>query len=110
VPQKQVFVDTFEGQTTEASDVFRMPPEVSRHETRTGVLGGGDELSMTIGWLQDFLFHKSLQQMVLSKDFVRHACYSIEARRLLLYLANTQAPDEIFFPTLLQDTPKYQPT
>ena len=48
--------------------------------------------------------------MVLSKDFARHACYSIAARRLLLYLANTEAPDEIFFPTLLQDSPEYQET
>jgi hypothetical protein len=50
---------------------------------------------------QEYRFYKSLQQTVLSRAFVRYAVESAASRRLLLHLATSQAPDEIFFPTLL---------
>ncbi len=50
---------------------------------------------------QEYQFYKSLQQTVLSRAFVRYAVESAASRRLLLHLATSQAPDEIFFPTLL---------
>lgn len=50
---------------------------------------------------QEYRFYKSLQQTVLSRAFARFAVESAAARRLLLHLAISQAPDEIFFPTLL---------
>lgn len=52
----------------------------------------------------EFSFYKALQQMVLSRDFVTHAVQSINARRLLLFMATAEAPDELFFPTLLQNS------
>ncbi|KAG5183246.1 core-2/I-branching enzyme-domain-containing protein [Tribonema minus] len=57
-----------------------------------------------------FQFYKSLQQMVISRDFCRHAVYSADARRLLLVTASLLAPDEVFFPTLLQQSDSYRST
>jgi len=54
---------------------------------------------------KEYTFYKSLQQTVLSRSFVSTAVHSAEARRLLLYLATSEAPDEIFFPTLLHLPP-----
>ncbi len=42
------------------------------------------------GVLQEWHFYKSLQQTILSRSFVEYACYSSAARRLLLFLANSQ--------------------
>ena len=47
-------------------------------------------------------FYKSLQQTMLSRDLTEYAVYSNEARRLLLYMATSKAPDELYFPTLTQ--------
>mmetsp|Transcript_32795 Transcript_32795/g.42108 ORF Transcript_32795/g.42108 Transcript_32795/m.42108 type:complete len:454 (-) Transcript_32795:403-1764(-) len=55
-------------------------------------------------------FYKSLQQTVLSRDFVHYASYGIEARRILIYLTNSKAPDELYFPTTLQSHPELAQT
>lgn len=47
-------------------------------------------------------FFKSLQQTTLSRQLTEYAIYSSEARRLLLYMATSKAPDELYFPTLTQ--------
>ena len=61
------------------------------------------------GWLcwhvcrqQDYRFFKSLQQTMLSRPLTEYAVTSSEARRLLLYMATSKAPDELYFPTLTQ--------
>eukprot|EP00903_Cladosiphon_okamuranus_P011413 g10756.t1 len=50
----------------------------------------------------DYRFYKSLQQTTLSRQLTEYAIYSSEARRLLLYMATSKAPDELYFPTLTQ--------
>eukprot|EP00752_Nemacystus_decipiens_P005882 g5316.t1 len=50
----------------------------------------------------DYKFYKSLQQTTLSRQLTEYAIYSSEARRLLLYMATSKAPDELYFPTLTQ--------
>lgn len=37
---------------------------------------------------------------MLSRQLTEYAIYSSEARRLLLYMATSKAPDELYFPTL----------
>ncbi|CAM9732374.1 unnamed protein product, partial [Chrysoparadoxa australica] len=59
---------------------------------------------------KSYNFYKSLQQMTLSREFVSHAVTSIASRRLLLLVANSMAPDEIFFPTLLQQSDHFAST
>lgn len=39
---------------------------------------------------------------MLSRQLSEYAIYSSEARRLLLYMATSKAPDELYFPTLTQ--------
>lgn len=51
---------------------------------------------------QDYRFFKSLQQTMLSRQLSEYATASSEARRLLLYMATSKAPDELYFPTLTQ--------
>lgn len=51
---------------------------------------------------QDYRFFKSLQQTMLSRPLTEYAVTSSEARRLLLYMATSKAPDELYFPTLTQ--------
>jgi hypothetical protein len=46
--------------------------------------------------------YKSIQYVVLSREFVRFACHGPETRRVLLFLANVKASDELLLPTLLQ--------
>jgi len=60
--------------------------------------------------LLDMTFYKSLQQTMLSREFVFYACFGIEPRRILLYLANSKAPDEIYFPTVLQSDAHFKET
>lgn len=50
----------------------------------------------------EFEFFKSLQQTMLSRQLCKYATESSEARRLLLYMATSKAPDELYFPTLTQ--------
>ena len=73
----RVYLDLYNGKSEEIEGLTRPPPK-------------------------DYTFYKSLQQTTLSRSFVSYAVRSIEARRLLLYLATSEAPDEIFFPTLIQ--------
>ncbi|CAN0114818.1 unnamed protein product, partial [Phaeothamnion confervicola] len=84
-----VYVDDFTGTTHDTR--FRRP-------------------SMSDPSRSPYKFFKSLQQTVLSRNFVRHAVRSAAARRLLVYMATAQAPDELFFPTLLQLDPKFAAT
>lgn len=51
---------------------------------------------------QGYRFFKSLQQTMLSRDLSEYAVTDVEARRLLLYMATSKAPDELYFPTLTQ--------
>ncbi|CAM9250441.1 unnamed protein product, partial [Discosporangium mesarthrocarpum] len=55
----------------------------------------------------DYTVFKSLQQTMLSRELVEHACLSSEARRLLLFMATAQAPDELYFPTLVQTDQRF---
>lgn len=50
----------------------------------------------------DIVFYKSLQQMILSSEFVRYALYGPLTKRIMLYLANVRTSDEMLFPTILQ--------
>lgn len=50
----------------------------------------------------NMVFFKSLQQMILSRDFIRYAVYGEDTRLLMLYLANVKTSDEMLIPTLLQ--------
>lgn len=50
----------------------------------------------------EYKFYKSLQQTMLSRELSEYATRSSEARRLLLYMATSKAPDELYFPTLTQ--------
>lgn len=52
-------------------------------------------------------FYKSLQQTMLSRELSEFATRSSEARRLLLYMATSKAPDELYFPTLTQLDERY---
>lgn len=55
-----------------------------------------------------FVYYKSLQHVVLSREFVRYALYSSDTRQLLLYLANVKTSDEMLLATLMQvDNPYY---
>ena len=47
-------------------------------------------------------FYKSLQHVVLSREFVRFAVYGQETRLIMLYLANVMTSDEMLIPTLIQ--------
>lgn len=89
----------------------------------------------------EFEFYKSIQLMVVSRDFVRqvflfcwtslcliqhsycmftlptfcikscrYASYSIEARRIIMYLTNVKTSDEMFLPTILQSSSKFSRT
>jgi hypothetical protein len=62
-------------------------------------LGGGKRSPPT-----DIVFYKSLQQMILSSEFVRYAIYGPLTKRIMLYLANVRTSDEMLFPTILQVT------
>mmetsp|Transcript_14498 Transcript_14498/g.22727 ORF Transcript_14498/g.22727 Transcript_14498/m.22727 type:complete len:422 (-) Transcript_14498:117-1382(-) len=83
------------------------------HERRVEVVtidnfvGGTEDTSYTRPRddLRGIKFYKSLQQTTLHRDFVDYAVYGIESRRILLFMANSKAPDEIFFPTVLQTRP-----
>ncbi|CAN0307100.1 unnamed protein product, partial [Ectocarpus sp. 13 AM-2016] len=55
----------------------------------------------------DYKFFKSLQQTMLSRQLTEYAIHSSEARRLLLYMATSKAPDELYFPTLTQLDERY---
>jgi hypothetical protein len=50
----------------------------------------------------DVVFYKSLQQMILSAEFVRYAVYGPLTKRIMLYLTNVRTSDEMLFPTILQ--------
>lgn len=54
-----------------------------------------------------YQFYKSLQQTMLSRDLSEFATRSSEARRLLLYMATSKAPDELYFPTLTMLDERY---
>jgi hypothetical protein len=50
----------------------------------------------------DLDIYKSIQYVVLSREFVGYACYGSETRRILLYLANVKVSDELLLATLIQ--------
>lgn len=52
-------------------------------------------------------FYKSLQQTMLSRELSTYATRSSESRRLLTYMSTSEAPDELFFPTLTQLDERY---
>jgi hypothetical protein len=47
-------------------------------------------------------FYKSLQHVVVSRDFVHYACYGDETMKLMLFLANVRTADEMILPTIMQ--------
>lgn len=55
-------------------------------------------------------FRKSLQHCVLTRDFVKYAIYSSEARRVFLFLANVKNSDENILPTILFTNPSLAAT
>mmetsp|Transcript_19589 Transcript_19589/g.28181 ORF Transcript_19589/g.28181 Transcript_19589/m.28181 type:complete len:546 (+) Transcript_19589:73-1710(+) len=59
---------------------------------------------------EDMVFYKSLQQMVLSRQFTRYILYSPQTRRVMLYLANVKTADEMLIPTLLHNHPNFSKT
>jgi hypothetical protein len=46
--------------------------------------------------------YKSIQYVILSRQFVQYACYGPETRKILLFLANVKASDELLLATLIQ--------
>lgn len=50
----------------------------------------------------DITFFKSLQQVILSSEFVKFAIYGSLTKRIMLYLSNVNTADEMLLPTLLQ--------
>lgn len=49
-----------------------------------------------------FRVYKSIQLVVLSREFVGHVSQGMDTRMVLLYLANVKTADEMLLPTLLQ--------
>jgi hypothetical protein len=47
-------------------------------------------------------FYKSLQHVVVSRDFVQYASYGPKTMQLLLFLANVRTADEMILPTIMQ--------
>jgi hypothetical protein len=54
--------------------------------------------------------YKTIQYVVLSRDFVRYVCKGPDTRRILIFLANVKASDELVLPTLLQRSPQFAST
>eukprot|EP00736_Rhodelphis_marinus_P006510 Rmarinus@m.8322 len=85
--------------------------QVEKHGFRVGTVFFDDFVSQShfAGWNRPALagvkFYKTLQQMILSRAFVEYTARSSESRRLLLFMANTLAPDETFLVTLLMNSP-----
>lgn len=73
----EVYVDNFSGSLISTNGITRTPPS-------------------------DIIFYKSLQQMILSSEFVHYAIYGPLTKRIMLYLANVKTSDEMLFPTILQ--------
>jgi hypothetical protein len=85
----EIFVDDFNGSLRQAA--------------AAGGGGGGDpQAIMKRSPPTDIVFYKSLQQMILSSEFVRYAIYGPLTKRIMLYLANVRTSDEMLFPTILQ--------
>ena len=59
---------------------------------------------------RDLRFFKSIQLVVVSRDYVKFACRGQTTRRILLYLANVKTSDEMLLPTILQSSPDLAPT
>jgi hypothetical protein len=59
---------------------------------------------------EDITFYKSVQTVVVSRDFVEYATKGPETHRILLYLANVKTSDEMLFPTILQSSPALRNT
>ncbi|CAN0170864.1 unnamed protein product, partial [Ectocarpus sp. 8 AP-2014] len=74
---------------------------VKEYRTMTGRTGSQERPKT------DYKFFKSLQQTMLSRQLTEYAIHSSEARRLLLYMATSKAPDELYFPTLTQLDERY---
>lgn len=51
---------------------------------------------------KDITFYKSLQQVILSYEFVKFAIYGPLTKRIMLYLSNVNTADEMLLPTILQ--------
>lgn len=73
----EVVVDNFSGSLVPVEHMKRVPPS-------------------------DIVFYKSLQQMILSSEFVHYSIYGPLTKRIMLYLANVKTSDEMLFPTILQ--------
>jgi hypothetical protein len=85
----EVFVDNFAGSL--------VPASVSSPSSDSN--GQGKMKRSPPG---DIIFYKSLQQMILSVEFVRYAVYGPLTKRIMLYLTNVRTSDEMLFPTILQ--------
>ena len=58
----------------------------------------------------DIVFYKSIQLMVVSREFVRYASYSLVARRIIMYMMDIKTSDEMFLPTILQSSEYFRST
>lgn len=58
----------------------------------------------------DIAFFKSIQLMVVSREFVRYASYSLVARRIIMFMMNIKTSDEMFLPTILQSSEYFRST
>ena len=86
------------------------------HRQAAVVIDGFDENTLYEGFdierklPHDLKLYKTIQYVVLSRDFVRYVCKGPDTRRVLMYLANVKASDELVLPTLLQRSPQFAAT